>query len=114
MKEGGSDNILYIVSDYIAANKAKEYFEALVKTVRIFVANTDCFLYKKAQSSANNIQRVKTLFNMFTKKENVILHFLLFLHLIKRLLYLNQLFLDFFLQVVDDSVDLYSTVATPL
>ncbi len=68
-----SDNILYIVSDYIAANKAKEYFEALDKTVSIFVANTDCFLYKKAQSSANNIQRVKTLFNMFTKKENVII-----------------------------------------
>ena len=43
------------------------------KNVNIFVANTDCFLYKKAQSSANNIMRVKTLFNMFTKKENVVI-----------------------------------------
>ena len=68
-----SENILYIVSDYISANKAKEYFESLGKNVDIFVANTDCFLYKKAQSSANNIMRVKTLFNIFTKKDNVII-----------------------------------------
>lgn len=68
-----ADNILYIVSDYISANKAKEHFEALGKNVSIFVANTDCFLYKKAQSSTNNIMRVKTLFNMFTKKENVVI-----------------------------------------
>ena len=46
-----ANNILYIVSDYISANKAKEHFEALGKNVSIFVANTDCFLYKKAQIS---------------------------------------------------------------
>ncbi|MBQ8761752.1 MAG: hypothetical protein IJZ26_00320, partial [Clostridia bacterium] len=68
-----ADNILYVVSDYIAATKAQEYFEALGKKVSIFVANTDCFLYKKAQSSANNIMRVKTLFNMFTNKDNVVI-----------------------------------------
>ena len=68
-----ADNILYIVSDYIAANKAKEHFLALGKNVSVFVANTDCFLYKKAQSSANNVSRIKTLFNMFTKKENVVI-----------------------------------------
>ena len=68
-----SDNILYIVSDYISATKAQEYFETLGKNVSIFVANTDCFLYKKAQSSTNNIMRIKTLFNMFTNKENVII-----------------------------------------
>ena len=68
-----ADNILYVVSDYISATKAQEYFEALGKNVSIFVSNTDCFLYKKAQSSTNNIMRVKTLFNMFTKKENVVI-----------------------------------------
>lgn len=68
-----SDNILYIVSDYIIASKVKENFEALGKNVNIFVPNTDCFLYKKAQTNTNNIMRIKTLFDIFSRKQNVII-----------------------------------------
>lgn len=68
-----ADNILYIVSDYIVATKVKENFQALGKKVNIFVPNTDCFLYKKAQTNTNNIMRIKTLFDIFTSKQNVII-----------------------------------------
>ena len=68
-----ADNILYIASDYISACKIKEFFESLNKNVYIFPENNDSFIFKHAQSSANNTMRVQALFALLTKKQNVII-----------------------------------------
>lgn len=68
-----ADNILYITSDYISATNIKEQFESLGKSASIIPANTDSFIYKKAQSNFNNILRTLALYNIFTQKNNVII-----------------------------------------
>ena len=68
-----ADNIIYIASDYISACKIKEYFEAFDKNVYIFPENNDSFIFKHAQSSANNTMRVQALFAMLSRKNNVII-----------------------------------------
>ncbi len=67
-----SDNVLFIVSDYIIATKVQQQFKKLGKNANVFPANTDSFLYKKAQSNENNNMRMKTLLSMFSNKENAV------------------------------------------
>lgn len=68
-----SQNIIYVVSDYIAATKYKEYFDSLGTSNFIFTSNPDSFIYKKSQSNTNTIGRNNAFFNIFTKKANVII-----------------------------------------
>ena len=68
-----ANNILYITSDYISATNVKEQFESLGINASIIPANTDSFIYKKAQSNFNNTLRTLALFNLFTQKNNVII-----------------------------------------
>ena len=68
-----ADNILYVASDIIVANKIKEHFASLGRKVCIFGSGTDSFIYKKAQSNANAKSRTDALFKILTNKDmNVI------------------------------------------
>lgn len=68
-----SKNILYIVSDYISAVKAKEYFDATGNEAIIFSGVADSFIYKKAQNVSDYINRNLAFFNILTKPNSVII-----------------------------------------
>jgi len=68
-----ADNVLYVASDIIVANKIKEHFLALGRKVCVFGSGADSFIYKKAQSNANAKLRTDALAKILTNKDmNVI------------------------------------------
>ena len=70
--ENLNSKILYVVSDNILANKAKEDFEMLGLKTLMFPTIVDSFLFKKSQSNEFLSERAITLFNVAQKDFDVV------------------------------------------